>query len=172
MLATIGYERADLSDFIATLGRCGIDVLVDVRDRAQSRRPGFSKSALSDALAEAGIGYLHMKELGDPKAGRDAARSGNYDLFRKIFADVMSSQAGRKALSELEVLAGTQNICLMCFERDQHTCHRKIVADHLESALGKKARHLGVEQGAGRKTTARRVRHFDQGTASSVQQIL
>lgn len=168
MLATIGYERADLRDFLATLKMCGIDVLVDVRDRAQSRRPGFSKSALSAALAAEGIDYLHLPELGDPKEGRDAARQGDYDRFRSIFHGVMTSQAGKDALTKLELIAKTQNICLMCFERNQLECHRKIVADHLEPGLQEKARHLGVKEGAGRQTSSRRVRHIDQGATASL----
>jgi uncharacterized protein (DUF488 family) len=73
-LFTIGYEGASLSDFIVTLQNSGVERLLDVREVAQSRRPGFSKTALSTALAEADIGYTHLRQLGDPKAGRDAAR--------------------------------------------------------------------------------------------------
>jgi uncharacterized protein (DUF488 family) len=73
MLATIGYERSSLADFVATLVHSEIEILIDIRDRAQSRMRGFSKSALSEALKEAGIGYVHFRQLGDPKEGRDAA---------------------------------------------------------------------------------------------------
>ena len=172
MLATIGYERADLRDFLATLELCEIDILVDVRDRAQSRRPGFSKSALSAALSEAGIEYLHLPQLGDPKEGRDAARRGDYAQFRAIFHDVMTSESGKVALSSLENIASTQNVCLMCFERNQLECHRKIVADYLEIALKKKAQHLGVRAGAWSAAKSRRVRHLNQGAASPIQPVL
>ena len=168
MVATIGYERASLRDFIATLELCGIDVLVDIRDRAQSRRPGFSKSALSDALAEAGISYIHIRELGDPKEGREAARRGDYDQFRAIFSSVMASNEAKEAISTLERLASERSICLMCFERDYTTCHRKIVADHLEATLDRKAQHLGVKEGAGRRSTVRRVPGAHQGATASV----
>jgi uncharacterized protein (DUF488 family) len=168
MLTTIGYERASLSDFIATLELCDIDVLVDVRDRAQSRRPGFSKAALSAALNAVGISYVHMRELGDPKEGRDAARSGDFDRFRAIFHSVMETDEAKNAIAELEVLAKRNRICLMCFERDQATCHRKIVADHLETNLNLKARHLGVKEGAGKRPAARRMHDSDQGAAASI----
>lgn len=168
MLATIGYERAELDDFIATLEACDIEVLVDIRDRAQSRRPGFSKSALSNALAGAGIEYLHLKELGDPKEGREAARNGDFDAFRQIYSAVMASDAAKGALVALEKLASHQNICLMCFERDQLQCHRKIVSEYLEGSLSVKARHLGVAKNAARKGLERRVRHLDQSAAASL----
>ncbi len=169
MLATIGYERAELRDFIATLETLGVEVLVDIRERAQSRRPGFSKSTLSRALADAGISYLHFRELGDPKEGRDAARAGNTALFRQVFGRVMQSHAGERALSELEVLAADQKICLMCYERDYRECHRKIVSDHLELKLQKKVSHIGVQEGAGRSANARRVHYTNQSSTSSIQ---
>lgn len=172
MLATIGYERADLNDFIATLQLSGIDILVDVRDRAQSRRPGFSKTALSDALASANIDYIHFRELGDPKEGREAARSGNFELFRKIFAEVMNTPSAKSALTNITVMASEKHVCLMCFERDQRTCHRKIVSDHLEKYLNEKTKHLGVKHGAGQETEVRRVRYSDKGTTAQVEQVL
>jgi uncharacterized protein (DUF488 family) len=167
MLATIGYERAELDDFIATLEACDIEVLVDIRDRAQSRRPGFSKATLASALAGAGIEYLHFRELGDPKEGREAARKGDYEAFRQIYSTVMASDAAKKALTDIRNLAEDRNICLMCFERDQVYCHRKIVAEHLESLMALKAKHLGVAKNARGRTSGGRVRHFDQGAAAS-----
>lgn len=168
MVATIGYERASLSDFLATLQLAKIDVLVDVRDRAQSRRPGFSKSTLSTALQEVGIQYLHLKELGDPKEGRDAARRGDYDRFRSIFTRVLETSEAKQAIDKLESLATNSQICLMCFERDQAECHRTMIADRLEARLKLKARHLGVRDGAGKRPTVRRVHDLNQGTAASL----
>jgi uncharacterized protein (DUF488 family) len=168
MVSTIGYERASLGDFIATLKLANIEILVDIRDRAQSRRPGFSKSALGSALESEGIKYLHMRELGDPKEGREAARAGNYARFRSIFDQVMQTDQAGLAVAKLESLASEFEICLMCFERDQTTCHRKIVADRLEMALDRKARHLGVKDGAGEQSALRRVRDTHQSSTASV----
>jgi len=168
MVATIGYEKASLADFIGTLKLVNIEVLVDVRDRAQSRRQGFSKSALSNALQNAGIGYVHMRELGDPKEGRDAARRGDYAAFRAIFNEVMESDSAKEAIAKLVELATDYQICLMCYERDQATCHRKIVSDRLEESLGRKALHLGVKEGAGWGATNRRMHDSDQGAAASL----
>lgn len=151
MLTTIGYERSALADFIATLVATKVEVLVDIRDRAQSRVPGFSKTALSDAVREAGLEYLHIPSLGDPKPGRDAARAGNYDAFREIFQEVLNSENGKSALNELKELAKLNHICLMCFERDQRECHRKMVSDYLEESLRIKAVHLGVQRGAAKR---------------------
>ena len=172
MLATIGYERAELADFIATLQTSDVEILIDIRDRAQSRRKGFSKTALSVALEDAGIGYLHLRELGDPKEGREAARRGDFASFRKIYDDVISSPDGRDALDKIEALLGQSSICLMCYERDHHTCHRKIVSDRLETVTSLRARHLGVVSGAGRGRAKGRVRHTNQSSTASVECVL
>jgi uncharacterized protein (DUF488 family) len=74
-LMTIGYEASQPDLFDATLLRRGVEVLVDVRAVALSRRRGFSKRALAERLEQQGISYLHLSNLGDPKPGRDAARS-------------------------------------------------------------------------------------------------
>ncbi len=74
-LFTIGYEGSRLADVVAALSDAGVTTLLDVREAPWSRRPEFTKRALGAAMAAAGIGYRHMKALGTPKAGRDAARA-------------------------------------------------------------------------------------------------
>jgi len=172
MLATIGYERSTLADFIATLRLANVETLVDVRERAQSRRPGFSKKALEIALQAAGIEYLHLRQLGDPKEGRDAARAGNMPLFQRVYHTVINGAEAQEALNQLERLAAKKQICLMCFERDQKDCHRKIVAEHLEKRLGVKATHWGVVAGAAHGSRDRRMFHSNQSAAASLEQIL
>ncbi len=146
MINTIGYEGADLSDFISSISDAGVDVLIDVRDRAQSRKKGFSKTALSEALNAVGVEYLHLRELGDPKEGREAARSGQWEKFYKIYAKVLASEVAQHAIERIIELSETQSTCLLCYERDHRTCHRKCITDEIETRISKKARHLGVRK--------------------------
>ena len=146
MINTIGYENAELSDFVSTLLDVGVNVLVDVRDRAQSRKKGFSKTALSQALKVEGIEYIHLRELGDPKEGREAARRGQWDKFDKIYKEVLATKKAREAITYIENLSATKSLCLLCYERDYKTCHRKYITDDIESRTGVKARHLGVRK--------------------------
>jgi uncharacterized protein (DUF488 family) len=163
MLATIGYEGARPDDFVTTLQLVKVQIVVDIRDRAQSRRPGFSKSSLRENLEKNGIEYLHLKELGDPKEGRDAARSGDMNKFRRIYAAVLESQQASDALAKIADLAKEMHVCLLCYERDHHECHRKIVADRLESVVGYKVRHLGVQLNVALGQQSRRVRNTGEG---------
>ena len=129
---TIGYEGADADRFLATLKEAGVGTLADVRAVALSRKRGFSKSALRDALAGQGIGYQHFIALGTPKEGRQAARAGDAELMRRIYCDeVLATETAQEALRDLEALAQAQPVCLLCFECDPAHCHRRILAQRL-----------------------------------------
>ncbi|HEY8384043.1 MAG TPA: DUF488 domain-containing protein [Microvirga sp.] len=131
-LFTIGYEGADPAAFLATLQEAGVSVLADVRAVALSRKRGFSKSALRASLEEEGIGYRHFKELGTPKAGREAARAGDATTLRRIYCDeVLTGDPAREAMDALVDLAARQPVCLLCFERDPALCHRRLLAERL-----------------------------------------
>ena len=166
MISTIGYEGAKPDDFVGTLKLVDVRMVIDIRDRAQSRRPGFSKSALRESLETAGIGYLHLKELGDPKEGREAARSGDFARFRQIYAAVLKTAEAVEALDQIAALSGQMSVCLLCYERDHHECHRKIVADRLESVVGSKARHLGVQTHVALGKQPGRMHHTGEGASA------
>jgi uncharacterized protein (DUF488 family) len=130
---TIGYEGADVDRFLTTLKDAGVETLADVRAVALSRKRGFSKSALRDALANQGIGYEHFIKLGTPKEGRQAARAGDGELMRRIYCDeVLATEEAQEAFRSLEALAAAKPICLLCFERDPANCHRRVLAQRLE----------------------------------------
>jgi len=129
---TIGYEGADVDRFLTTLKDAGVGALADVRAVALSRKRGFSKSALRDALTNQGIGYQHFIKLGTPKEGRQAARAGDGELMRRIYCnEVLATESAQEAFRELEALAQAQPICLLCFERDPADCHRRVLAQRL-----------------------------------------
>lgn len=131
-LMTIGYEGSSIDEFVATLEVARVRVLVDVRAVTVSRKKGFSKNGLAARLEKHGIRYVHAKDLGDPKPGREAARAGDFDLFRKIFGAHLATDEAQQAVKEVAAIAQTELTCLMCYERDPITCHRKIVATQLK----------------------------------------
>jgi len=142
---TIGYETAGLDAFIATLKLAGIATLVDVRDIANSRRAGFAKRALSEGLAAAGIGYVHVKALGTPKSGRDANKRGDMAAFRQIYCEALDQPEAQLALREAADLAGAGRVCLMCLEADWRRCHRAEIAARLAADFRIDATHLSVD---------------------------
>jgi uncharacterized protein (DUF488 family) len=142
---TIGYERVGQGDFVAALKDAKIKTLIDVREVANSRRAGFSKKSLAAALDEAGIAYIHMKPLGTPKAGREAARRGDTKTMHRIFEAKMVEPESQLALAETAELAGKGRTCLMCLEHDWRECHRTLVAQHLTADFGLKPVNLSPE---------------------------
>ncbi len=153
-LFTIGYEGASLADFLATLRAVNIGVLVDVRDVPISRKPGFSKKVLAAHLEDVGIRYLHLPDLGDPKAGRDAARRGDTSTFIRIFRAHLDRGEAQAALGQAVDIASELTACLFCFERDPAGCHRSIVAEAMTGRQSFLVTHLGVRSGL---TSVRRV---------------
>ena len=143
-LHTIGYEGSTIDRFLATLESVGINLVIDVRDFPLSRKPGFSKSALSDWLASRDIAYLHLKGLGDPKPGRIAAREGRYSDFQRIFTAHLRSDVAKSDMLRGVVAATGKMACLLCFERDHSHCHRCIVAKEMARRGGFKLVHLGI----------------------------
>lgn len=142
---TIGYENVGQADFVATLKRAKIKTLIDLREVANSRRAGFSKKSLAAALDEAGIAYIHMKPLGTPKAGREAARKGDAKTMQRIFEAKLAAPESQLALAETAELAKQGRVCLMCLEHDWRDCHRSIVVRHLEDEFGVKPTHLSPQ---------------------------
>lgn len=130
-LFTIGYEQAKPDAVLNELKRANIDLLVDTRAVAASRRPGFSKRQLAASLDEAGIAYIHLQKLGTPAAGRQAARSGDFDALWRIYDKHIKTPDAQAALAELVgLIKSGQRIALLCYCRDPKACHRsRIVAN-------------------------------------------
>lgn len=135
-LFTIGYERATQADVIGRLKAAGVERLVDVRAIAASRRAGFSKTLLAGSLAEAGVDYVHLRALGTPKAGRDAARKGHTAEMREIYAGHMAEPEAQVALAELKRLAADRPTALLCYEAEHAGCHRAVLAERLAAEDG------------------------------------
>ena len=133
-LATIGYESAPQAKVIETLRAANVEVLIDVRAVAASRRAGFSKGLLSSSLEDAGIQYVHLRELGTPKEGRMAARKGRTAEMREIFEAHMAEPAAQVQLARAIEIAKGRKAALLCYEADHKGCHRSIVVEHMQEA--------------------------------------
>lgn len=132
-LFTIGYEQTPAKAVLDELQAAGVKLLVDVRAVAASRRPGFSKTALAAGLDERGIAYVHLRGLGTPKDGREAARSGHYDTLRRIYDAHLQTPQAREQMDELSALVQRAGpVCLLCYERDHAHCHRQWIAEIIE----------------------------------------
>jgi uncharacterized protein (DUF488 family) len=91
---------------------------------------------LAASLAEAGIGYIHLRALGTPKAGREAARAGRVAEMRAIFEAHLEEPDAQAQLAQAAALAAERRSALLCFEADARGCHRAVIAEHLHAASG------------------------------------
>ncbi len=126
---TIGYEATTMAEFLAALTRAGVQRVIDVRALPLSRRPGFSKSSLAASLAEAGIDYVHLKQLGTPKRGRDAAKKGDVATLRDVYDVQLGLPEAQAQAAQMRTLAAEKPSALLCYERDPCHCHRTLLLE-------------------------------------------
>jgi uncharacterized protein (DUF488 family) len=126
---TIGYVGATQDEFLAELVAAGVKRVIDVRAVPNSRRPGFSKTPLRNALAEAGIDYVHLRALGTPADGRAAARAGRHADMARIYAGQLELPEAMAEGARMLDLAAEKPSAVLCFEREPAECHRTLLLD-------------------------------------------
>jgi uncharacterized protein (DUF488 family) len=142
-LTTIGYEGASMQSFLRALQDAGVELLVDIRAVASSRRPGFSKNALAANLQQAGIDYLQLRGLGTPAEGRAAVRAGRVAEMERIYAEHLRTDEAQDQLASLvEIVRGGKRACLLCYEADASHCHRRLVAAAVGEEVDITVEHL------------------------------
>ena len=130
---TTGYEQhRHPEDLVDALVDAGVRRLVDVRDLPLSRRRGFSKRLLSEALESAGIAYEHERALGNPKPLRDLYRSGRRADGERGYRRLVRGPSA-PAVDELATSLRGAPTCVLCFEADHTECHRSVIIDELRS---------------------------------------
>jgi uncharacterized protein (DUF488 family) len=124
---SVGYEGWKLRSLVQNLSQNRVGLLIDVRLNPVSRRPGFSKRQLSQALESAGIEYRHEPLLGNPADNRDAFRStATIERGRRRMKKRLEN-GSRVALEELVASAQNARIAVLCVERATDACHRAVI---------------------------------------------
>ena len=142
-LFTIGYEQATPAAVMQELKEAKVELLVDTRAVAASRRPGFSKRQLAAALDENGITYLHLQKLGTPTEGRQAARAGDRKTLWRIYDKHIKKPEPQAELGELvELIKSGRRIALLCYCRDPKTCHRSRIVANVDARMPVKVEDL------------------------------
>lgn len=132
---TIGYEKLLPAELANELRAAGVERVIDVRFRPQSRRPGMSKTRLSELLRDHGISYEHRRELGTPQHIRPLFHQGKRQEARTAYTEHVKANAP-EALDELArelSNEATPNTALLCLEADPTGCHRRIITDELRT---------------------------------------
>ncbi len=124
-LFTAGYEGRAIEAFVAMLVERGVAQVLDVRELPLSRRKGFSKTALGEALASKGIAYVHMREAGNPYRALKDDTERCLALFREHL------DAHPEVVAQVEAAVDAHRTVLLCFEGDARCCHRSVIVERL-----------------------------------------
>lgn len=140
VIYTIGYGARSVHELIAALRLYGIEYLIDVRSQPYSRhKPEFSKSALDQAVRDAGLRYVFM---GDTLGGRP--KDPAYYSGEKVdYVKLREAPFYKEGIARLHTaLAKGLVVALMCSEGRPQECHRsKLIGTTLE-AMGIEVRHI------------------------------
>lgn len=133
---TIGYEGGDIQQFVATLKKNKIKSLIDIRKNPVSRKKGFSKNKLAQAVAEEGIRYFHFGDLGVPSAWRKEAKEEiitRAKMFKKYSKEILP--ANQDKIEEIVGIAKKGRSALLCYEKDAHDCHRHYLTEEISKQM-------------------------------------
>jgi DNA-binding XRE family transcriptional regulator len=141
-VVSVGYEGRTIETFVQSLVAAGVATVADVRLNPISRKAGFSKTKLKDALAAAGIDYVHFRSLGNPKSNRAPFWTGRVDEGRETYRSLLAGTDETAALDELSELVDREVVAVMCFEHDQSICHRQVVIEMLDDGIDRPVQAL------------------------------
>lgn len=127
VLVSVGYAGRDLPELVGLLRDCAVSVLVDVRRNPVSRKPGLSRTRLSQGLAHAGIGYRHARALGNPRDNRAAFATGDPRHGLEVYGRLLDEPPAAQELAALARLLASERVAVLCVERSADRCHRQAV---------------------------------------------
>lgn len=135
-LWAIGHSTRPFEVFAGMLGEAGIAVLVDVRRYAGSRRnPQYGVEAMAEALADVGVEYVAMPDLGGRRTARPDTRNTAWrNAAFRGYADYMETPGYAKARARLAALAAERRTAVMCAEAMWWQCHRSLICDDFKSS--------------------------------------
>lgn len=130
---TVGHSTRPIAEFIELLQSNGVLQLADIRTIPKSRRnPQFSADSLAASLRDAGIDYVHLKELGGLRhPRRDSVNTGWRNAGFRGYADYMQTPEFEAAVGRAIDLARRKPTAFMCAEALPWRCHRSLLADAL-----------------------------------------
>jgi uncharacterized protein (DUF488 family) len=130
---TIGFTKKSLRDFVETLRAAGVKRVVDVRLRNTSQLAGWSKQPDFAYMLEVGFGiaYEHHPEFAPSGELLDAYKKDHdWTRYEELFDQLL---AERQPEAEARELLRKDSICLLCTEPKADRCHRRLVANYLQS---------------------------------------
>ncbi|MCS7239564.1 MAG: DUF488 domain-containing protein [Thermoguttaceae bacterium] len=124
----IGYQQLALGDFFRILRKGGVQCVLDIRARSFSRRPEFRGYSLGKVCTENGLLYRHEPRLGIDKEIRASYLPNRREELFLVYKKVILPQA-RDLIDNICELIESRSTVLLCYERESHLCHRKVLGE-------------------------------------------
>jgi uncharacterized protein (DUF488 family) len=137
-MMSIGHGLLRIEAFLALLDRNEVDVLVDVRSAAYSRRaPDYAKLPLARSIVRSARVYEHLAALGGRPQPGPWYRDGSLD-----YAELARAPFFTHALDRLLDIGGRTRACILCSEEDPARCHRTLLVGRVLAARGVLLEHI------------------------------
>jgi uncharacterized protein (DUF488 family) len=133
---TVGFTKKSARDFFEKLAEAGVKRVVDVRLNKNSQLAGFSKrDDLKYFLQKIlGIEYVEAPLLAPTQSLLDTFKKnkGRWEDYERDFLHLMEERRVEEKIEPSLLKSG----CLLCSEDKPHQCHRRLVAEYLQSRWG------------------------------------
>ena len=133
---TMGFTKKTARQFFGLLKQPGLKRLVDTRLNNVSQLAGFTKKDDLKFFLQTvnGIDYIHLPELAPNKELLEEYKkhNGDWAVYERSFLALMEMRHVEDNVSK-DVIDGG---CLLCSESTPEHCHRRLVAEYLQSRWG------------------------------------
>lgn len=134
ILFTIGYEGISLEEYLNRLLKNDVKILVDVRNNPMSMKYGFNKNQLKKYCENLGMQYMHFPEVGIQSEQRQELNTQtDYDKLFTVYRKSNLTKTVPTQTIILNLLKQHKRIALTCFEANICQCHRKHLAEAIET---------------------------------------
>lgn len=135
-LYSIGFTQKTAQDFFTILSEAGVKRIIDTRLNNVSQLAGFAKRKDLEYFLKviANIEYIHILDLAPTQDILNSYKKekGDWETYEKSFLDLMRTRQIENTISPKLLDGG----CLLCSEAKPHNCHRRLVAEYLNTKLG------------------------------------
>jgi len=130
---TVGFTKKSAQTFFGLLQKAKVKRLIDIRLNNESQLAGFTKKEDLEYFLEAiaGIAYVHRPDLAPTKDILDGYKKSSLSWadYERLFLNLMKERRAEDLINK----ADWDKACLLCSEPKADKCHRRLVAEYLQS---------------------------------------
>jgi len=134
-LYTIGFTHKSAETFFNLLLNSGVKKIIDIRIHNTSQLAGFAKGTDLSYLAKVhGMRYEHHLEFAPSKElfTMWRAKKLTWAQYEEAYLNLLES---RNVVKNIDI-EGLNMACLLCSEHKPESCHRRLLAEYLQKAIG------------------------------------